>query len=100
MVKLESLTSTLVVALVILALSGTFFILKRAERTLPGSETKCITDADCVPATCCHPDSCVNVKYAPDCKNIICTLECRLGTMDCGGGRCVCINNQCKVKLG
>lgn len=57
----------------------------------------CQDDSDCVPATCCHSDSCVNKDYQPNCKGIMCTLECQSGTMDCGQGHCSCIDGQCQV---
>lgn len=59
----------------------------------------CQTNTDCVPATCCHPDACVNKNYQPDCKGIFCTMECRPNTMDCDQGKCVCVENTCQVEL-
>ncbi len=59
---------------------------------------ECKEDKDCVPAQCCHPVSCINKRFAPNCKGIMCTMECRAGTMDCGYGRCVCNKNRCEVK--
>lgn len=58
----------------------------------------CKTDADCVRGSCCHADSCVAKANAPDCKDAVCTLECRSGTMDCGGG-CLCQNGKCAAKV-
>lgn len=63
-----------------------------------GNPVFCNIDDDCVPATCCHPDACVNKNYQPDCGGIACTMECRPNTMDCGQGRCVCIDNTCQVE--
>ena len=63
-----------------------------------GNPVFCESSADCVSATCCHPDACINEDYQPDCKGILCTLECRPNTMDCGQGRCVCIDNTCQVE--
>lgn len=58
----------------------------------------CVTDADCVPAQCCHATSCTNKEFAPDCTGVACTLECRIGTLDCGGD-CYCMNNRCAARL-
>ncbi len=57
----------------------------------------CESDADCVPAECCHPSACVNKEFAPDCSNVYCTMECRPGTMDCGQGYCACVNHTCQA---
>ena len=60
-----------------------------------GGGKACTVDADCVPAECCHPTSCVAANQAPDCADVICTLECRPNTMDCGQGHCACQDGQC-----
>ena len=57
----------------------------------------CEIDVDCAPAQCCHPTSCVNRKFSPNCAGLMCTMECR-GPIDCGAGRCACINNKCVVE--
>ncbi len=62
-------------------------------------EIYCEKDSDCVPAQCCHPTSCVNKNYAPDCSGIFCTMECKPDTLDCGQGKCVCINNKCEAEI-
>src|SRR3989344_4188182 len=56
----------------------------------------CNSDLDCVPAGCCHPNSCVNVDYAPSCSGIICSLVCQPESLDCGQGSCNCISNRCR----
>src|SRR5689334_19679542 len=60
----------------------------------------CQTDADCVPAGCCHADACVarTGGHAPGCADVMCTMECRYGTLDCGGA-CACIGNFCSARL-
>jgi hypothetical protein len=55
----------------------------------------CETDSDCVPSSCCHPDSCVNKANQPDCQDIMCSLNCKVDSLDCGQGSCQCINNKC-----
>lgn len=58
----------------------------------------CTTDADCVPADCCHAAACVAQTNAPDCGGAMCTMECRYGTIDCGGG-CLCHEGRCAARL-
>lgn len=58
----------------------------------------CTTDADCVPAECCHAAACVARGNAPSCGDAICTQECRFGTIDCGGG-CLCHEGRCAARL-
>lgn len=74
-----------------------YFCDKGVCKTKFPEELSCQKNEDCVPAACCHPDSCVNTNYRPNCEDIVCTMECQPGTMDCGQGRCVCINNICQV---
>ncbi len=59
----------------------------------------CETDADCVPDDCCHPSSCVNVNYKPDCSATLCSAVCQPDTLDCGQGSCLCINNKCGADI-
>jgi hypothetical protein len=58
--------------------------------------TDCEEDLDCIPATCCHPDSCIIKQKAPNCDDSICTMVCS-GPLDCGAGSCRCINNKCQI---
>lgn len=58
----------------------------------------CETDADCVPAECCHPGACVAAANAPSCDDMMCTQECRYGTLDCGGS-CLCHDGHCAARL-
>ncbi len=57
----------------------------------------CQGDTDCVPAQCCHPTSCVNREFSPDCSGIGCTAVCQ-GPIDCGAGECICRDNRCVVE--
>jgi hypothetical protein len=58
----------------------------------------CTADGDCVPATCCHASACVSAAQAPDCAEMMCTEDCRDGTMDCGKGSCACQDGACQVR--
>ena len=58
----------------------------------------CTSDADCVPATCCHASACIPTAEAPSCDDAMCTTECKDGTMDCGKGACACVDGACSVK--
>jgi len=55
----------------------------------------CKSDSDCVGMQCCHPTSCMNKAYRGVC-NELCTMVCQ-GPLDCGAGRCACVNNICTV---
>ena len=56
----------------------------------PTSEAdRCEVDADCVPAACCHPTTCVAVSSAPSCSDAVCNDGCEPFSLDCGG-RCAC----------
>jgi hypothetical protein len=55
----------------------------------------CLSDADCAPAQCCHPTSCVNSAFRGVC-NLACTSSCE-GPLDCGAGSCGCVNGICTV---
>lgn len=59
---------------------------------------ECASDADCVPAICCHADRCVPRAQAPSCANVACTADCQFGTLDCGGG-CLCYDGRCNARL-
>jgi hypothetical protein len=65
------------------------------ERPAPD---ECVSDSDCVPAQCCHATSCVPKAQAPNCEGTFCTMECRSGTIDCGGG-CACEGKKCVARL-
>ena len=65
---------------------------------VPMAAEACRVDADCVPATCCHPTACVLRADAPDCERVACTRECAPGTMDCGGA-CECRAGRCAARL-
>lgn len=68
------------------------------DDSLNVGEDACETDADCVPADCCHASSCVAQEHAPSCGDAMCTQECRYGTLDCGGG-CLCHEGRCAARL-
>jgi hypothetical protein len=67
-----------------------------ADATAAGGA--CSKNEDCVPASCCHPSSCVPRASAPACGEVMCTMECRSKTLDCGG-RCLCEAGRCSAKL-
>ncbi|MFA6461696.1 MAG: hypothetical protein WCV90_05475 [Candidatus Woesearchaeota archaeon] len=62
-------------------------------------EKSCQSDSDCVPASCCHAKEAVNSVYAPNCKEMFCTMDCEPGTLDCGQGEIKCVNKECVVVL-
>ncbi len=58
----------------------------------------CTSDADCVPDGCCHPSACVAQGNAQACGDVMCTTDCRFGTLDCGGS-CLCHEGHCAARL-
>ncbi len=73
-----------------------FFLFAGCEKDT-SEEKYCDLDSDCAPASCCHATSCINTP--PDCSGVMCTMECKPGTLDCGQGKCSCQNNQCVAKI-
>lgn len=67
------------------------------ENDALNGENYCTQDADCVPASCCHPASCVSKDKKPDCSGIMCTMSCEPDTLDCGQGSCLCVKNKCSA---
>jgi len=57
---------------------------------------KCNVDSDCVPASCCHAESCVAVNEAPNCSGIFCSQVCS-SPLDCNAGYCGCVKGNCEV---
>ena len=51
-----------------------------------------------MPAECCHAAACVAAANAPDCTDVMCTMDCQYGTLDCGG-RCLCHEGRCAARL-
>lgn len=63
-----------------------------------GGELKDYMKESCAPDSCCHASSCVDISLAPDCSDVMCTEECRDGTMDCGQGSCAWVEGDCVVE--
>jgi hypothetical protein len=59
----------------------------------------CASDADCVPAACCHSKTCVAKAQKASCAGTMCTMDCRGGTLDCGGGKCLCKDGVCAAEI-
>lgn len=60
------------------------------------SEKECQQDSECVPSSCCHATTCVPKNKTPDCKGMLCSMECS-GPLDCGAGHCGCVNGKCSI---
>jgi hypothetical protein len=69
-----------------------------AQEPASAASERCTKDADCVPASCCHPAACVPKSLAPNCAAVMCTMECRPKTLDCGG-HCSCVEGRCSAVL-
>lgn len=83
-----------------LLLVGAFVLLGERKKEEPKTGTgnsKCSTDTDCVPASCCHAASCVAKEQAPQCSGVYCTQVCLPDTLDCNQARCACIEKRCRV---
>jgi hypothetical protein len=85
----------IVLLVLVIAFILIVFLPKRVE-----NQKYCSSKDDCVPAECCHAKDCVNLANKPDCRGIVCTMECSPGTMDCGQGYCDCVRNECKAIIG
>ncbi|MFH0701805.1 MAG: hypothetical protein V2A62_05205 [Candidatus Woesearchaeota archaeon] len=59
----------------------------------------CQKDSDCVSAACCHAKEAVNSQNAPNCKGMMCTMECVPETLDCSQGEIKCLKKECTVIL-
>ena len=91
-----------IAALAVIALIFAFAGQKTGEQqkdNAPQDENTCNSDSDCVKDSCCHASGCVAIGNAPKCSGILCSQECSPGTLDCGQGSCLCINNRCEVSL-
>jgi hypothetical protein len=82
---LRELAVALIVAISLVACGSARFV--------DGTD-RCMTDSECVAATCCHAMTCVGTVHAPSCNDAVCSTECRPGTIDCGG-RCFCHDGVC-----
>jgi hypothetical protein len=55
------------------------------------STDACASDADCAAVATCHPDKCVaKAKAGTMPSGMLCTMDCRGGTLDCGYNHCGC----------
>lgn len=87
----------LIILLIIILIALIYFIVqgnKQKNNPIPNKE--CEKDNECVPSSCCHANSCVNINNAPKCDRIFCTQECS-GPLDCEAGFCACVNNKCSI---
>lgn len=89
-------------AIVVVISERTFWVEEKKNQIeesgkVENANVSCSEDKDCVPSSCCHATSCVPSLYAPSCKGVLCSMECRPGTLDCGQGRCGCIKGKCEV---
>ena len=86
-----------IIILLILFILLIVFIINQNYSVEGDLENECTFDSDCIPKICCHASTCTSKNQAPDCSNLLCTMECAPGTLDCGQGECKCVNNQCKT---
>lgn len=59
------------------------------------SNDPCTKDEDCAPVAMCHSDRCVSATHAGSMPaDVMCTMECRGGTVDCGFNHCACVTSS------
>lgn len=64
------------------------------------STDSCKRDEDCAPVAMCHPDRCASLANAGAMSSeMICSMECRGGTVDCGYNHCGCLASPSGKKL-
>lgn len=91
----KNILFAIIILLLILGIT-IFSINKNNSKNPIIKNDNCITDYDCVQNSCCHADSCINIKNKPNCSNTVCSMDCE-SILDCGQGKCVCFNNKCQV---
>jgi hypothetical protein len=92
----RSLKYSLLVALGIIVLTLIIlFLAKQTNQNQDYLNMSCVSDSDCVPAQCCHADSCINKNFKGVC-NLLCTNVCS-GPLDCNIGYCGCVKGKCSV---
>lgn len=64
---------------------------------VPLSES-CWFNFECAPDSCCHARACVHRLAAPRCRDAFCSMDCKGGTLDCGG-KCTCRHGRCAAEL-
>lgn len=64
------------------------------------SNDPCTRDEDCAPVAMCHSDRCVSAARAGSMPaDVMCTMECRGGTVDCGFNHCACVASSAGKKV-
>ncbi len=92
----KNLLIGIVVLILILILIIVFINKNNSKNPIDSRVSECNIDSDCVQDSCCHSSKCVSIDKKPDCRNKICSMDCE-SVLDCGAGRCSCIQNKCEV---
>ena len=95
-IKISSNWKLLIVILILIIILGFLIYFIAKEDNKNNIIKECVVDSDCVAASCCHANLCVSADKEPDCKGMLCSMECS-GPLDCGAGACRCINGKCDV---
>ena len=82
-----------IIILIVLSAINLYFKFRVTEE----KDVECVFDKDCVPAGCCHPNTCTGIDKAPECDGISCTMNCEPETLDCNQGACLCVENKCQA---
>jgi hypothetical protein len=86
----------LIIILFIILIGLIYTIVNTSNKKTDKGILECNNESKCVPASCCHAQSCINVEKAPICNKMVCSQECS-SILDCGKGTCGCVNNKCQV---
>jgi len=86
----------IVIIILIIILGFLIYFMLANKKTSTDITTECIEDKDCFAATCCHSSECVSIEKKPNCKGILCSMDCS-GPLDCGAGYCGCVKNKCQA---
>ena len=81
---------TWIIVVGVLLVIGFFWFVGELDREVNESEM-------CVAASCCHASECVWESEAPNCSGMLCSMDCRPDTMDCGAGKCGVVDGECEV---
>jgi len=88
----------LAILIILLFVFGFFGNAEIYTRVSDVTETRqCESDDDCVPASCCHSQNCINKLQQPDCAGVFCT-EIFIVSSAYTPEDCLCQNNACVNK--
>ncbi len=88
-----------VLLILVISVSAVIMFDKSSYKNDEEATDFCISTEDCVPEPVCHPTACISSYKSQEYKQVYCTEVCIPGTLDCGQGSCLCVNNRCKAVI-